>query len=371
MTVLSQTELQNIGRVGGVALECSTLDELRDELFRQIQDTLEATSGVYTRFDRSAGTNGSFRAGFWRGVPDGALERWCQEYQQVDPFVREFLGHIQSGGERVVISSHVVNRRDYVRSAFYCDFLKPQSVHHVLVAGLVRNGEPTGILGLHRPAGARPFESADVLKMSLILPHLSAAVEKVGLVEKLAARQSIIDTLAQDLARSAVLMVDEHFGILLANESATALLRLPAGGAAAASALPAEILRACTELRTEVAAGRRPVRDCRRRFDVIIDGIAMTGIAHANCNDPRALRFIVYFGPDGRRPLHADRLQALGLSDRETEIVHLVSFGLTNLQISARLGISVRTVENHLRSIFAKVNVHNRTSLLLRVSMAQ
>ncbi len=370
MTVLTQNELQNIRRVGGVALECATLDDLRDELFRQIQETLEATSGVYTQFDRNAGDNGRFGAGFSRGVPDGALDQWCEEYQQVDPFVREFLGHIQSGGERVVISSHVVNRRDYVRSAFYCDFLKPQSVHHVLVAGLVRNGEPTGILGLHRPAGARPFSSSDVLKMSLILPNLSAALEKVGLVEKLAARQSIIDTLAQDLARSAVLMVDEHFGILLANESATALLRLPAGSGAA-SALPEGILQACTELRAEVAAGRRPARNCRRRFTVNIDGIPMAGVAQANCIDPRALRYIVYFGPEERRPLHAERLEALGLSEREAEIVHLVSFGLTNLQIGARLGISVRTVENHLRSIFAKVNVHNRTSLLLRVSMEQ
>lgn len=371
MTVLTQTELQNIGHVGGIALECTTLDELRDELFRQIQDTLEATSGVYTRFDRAAGDHGRFRTGFWRGVPDGALDRWCEEYQEVDPFVRAFLGHIRSGGERVVISSHVVDRRDYVRSAFYCDFLKPQAVHHVLVAGLVRNGQPTGILGLHRPAGARPFEGGDVLKMSLILPHLSAALEKVGLVEKLAARQSIIDTLARDLARSAVLMVDEHFGILLANESATALLRLPAGGNAGASALPEGILKACTELRADVAAGRRPVGDCRRRFTATIDGIPMTGVAQANCNDPRALRYIVYFGPEGRRPLHPERLAALGLSGREAEIVHLVSFGLTNLQIGARLGISVRTVENHLRSIFAKVNVHNRTSLLLRVSMEQ
>lgn len=370
MTDLSQNDLQSIRRVGGVALECSTLDELRDELFRQIQETLDATSGVYTRFNPHAGDQGRFTSGFSRGVPDGALDQWCQEYQQVDPFVREFLGHIQSGGERVVISSHVVSRRDYVRSAFYCDFLKPQSVYHVLVAGLVRNGEPIGVLGLHRPVGARPFESADVLKMSLILPHLSAALEKVGMVEKLAARQSIIDTLAQDLARSAVLMVDENYRILLANEAATALLHLPAGGGVDAP-VPDGIKEACSQLRAAAAAGRQPPGDCRCNFTVTIDGIPMTGVAHANCNDPRVLRFIVYFGPEGRRPLHAGRLEALGLSEREAEIVHLVSFGLTNLQIGAKLGISVRTVENHLRSIFAKVNVHNRTSLLLRVSLDQ
>lgn len=52
-----------------------------------------------------------------------------------------------------------------------------------------------------------------------------------------------------------------------------------------------------------------------------------------------------------------------GLSGRETEIVRLVAEGLTNKEIAARLHVSVRTVESHVRHALAKVGRDNRTQL--------
>ncbi|MGN6699970.1 MAG: AAA family ATPase, partial [Thermomicrobiales bacterium] len=51
-----------------------------------------------------------------------------------------------------------------------------------------------------------------------------------------------------------------------------------------------------------------------------------------------------------------------GLSAREVEVVRLVAEGLTNAQIAARLYLSPRTVDQHLRSIFNKLGVENRTA---------
>ena len=48
---------------------------------------------------------------------------------------------------------------------------------------------------------------------------------------------------------------------------------------------------------------------------------------------------------------------------REIEIAHLIVKGMTNPQIAEVLNISVRTVQNHLRAIYDKVHVHNRTAL--------
>lgn len=54
---------------------------------------------------------------------------------------------------------------------------------------------------------------------------------------------------------------------------------------------------------------------------------------------------------------------AMGLSTRELEVVRLVTQGLTDRQIGDHLGISHRTVDNHLRRIFAKVGVATRAGL--------
>ena len=50
------------------------------------------------------------------------------------------------------------------------------------------------------------------------------------------------------------------------------------------------------------------------------------------------------------------------LSKRETEVLELVAEGLTNAQIARRLVLSPLTVNAHLRSIFNKLDVSNRTA---------
>ena len=55
-----------------------------------------------------------------------------------------------------------------------------------------------------------------------------------------------------------------------------------------------------------------------------------------------------------------------GLTERECEVVRLISEGLSNKDIANRLCISSITVRHHLTSIFDKLGVSNRQKLLLR-----
>jgi DNA-binding NarL/FixJ family response regulator len=54
--------------------------------------------------------------------------------------------------------------------------------------------------------------------------------------------------------------------------------------------------------------------------------------------------------------------ESLSLSARESHILYLVTKGLTNAEIGARLFISQNTVANHVKSILLKIGVTNRTS---------
>ncbi len=56
------------------------------------------------------------------------------------------------------------------------------------------------------------------------------------------------------------------------------------------------------------------------------------------------------------------------LTQREQQIVMLASVGLSNKQIAVQLQISQWTVSTHLRRIFAKLNVDNRTAMAYRCS---
>lgn len=58
---------------------------------------------------------------------------------------------------------------------------------------------------------------------------------------------------------------------------------------------------------------------------------------------------------------------SMRLSERETEIMHWVGHGKTNLEIGMILGISQFTVKNHLQRIFRKIDVRNRAQAITRI----
>jgi DNA-binding NarL/FixJ family response regulator len=62
----------------------------------------------------------------------------------------------------------------------------------------------------------------------------------------------------------------------------------------------------------------------------------------------------------------ADRDQADPLTSREREVAALLAQTLSNRQIAARLVLSERTVESHVRSILAKTQCANRTEFVAR-----
>lgn len=58
------------------------------------------------------------------------------------------------------------------------------------------------------------------------------------------------------------------------------------------------------------------------------------------------------------------KMLLMDLTPREREVVSLLSQGLTNAQIGAKLHLSPRTVEKHVTSLFRKTDTTNRSELV-------
>ncbi len=67
----------------------------------------------------------------------------------------------------------------------------------------------------------------------------------------------------------------------------------------------------------------------------------------------------------GHRPPRNRSSWPAGLSDREVEVLRLLSTGLTNAQIAAALVVSPRTAEHHVQHIYARIGVSTRAAAAL------
>jgi LuxR family maltose regulon positive regulatory protein len=54
------------------------------------------------------------------------------------------------------------------------------------------------------------------------------------------------------------------------------------------------------------------------------------------------------------------------LSERETEVLQLITAGFSNQEIADKLFISLNTVRTHTKNINAKLGVHSRTQAIAR-----
>jgi LuxR family maltose regulon positive regulatory protein len=84
-------------------------------------------------------------------------------------------------------------------------------------------------------------------------------------------------------------------------------------------------------------------------------------IREADVLDPAYMERLIRLGEQYSQNL-ATRSPVIRLTDREAQVMELISQGLTNRQIADQLYLSVASVKKHLESIYAKLEVNNKVS---------
>jgi DNA-binding CsgD family transcriptional regulator len=77
-------------------------------------------------------------------------------------------------------------------------------------------------------------------------------------------------------------------------------------------------------------------------------------------------QYAVFFMERQTAPDPIARLRAMGLTQREAEVVRWVAEGKTNSEIGIILGVSELTAKKHLENVFHKLGVENRATVVAR-----
>lgn len=78
----------------------------------------------------------------------------------------------------------------------------------------------------------------------------------------------------------------------------------------------------------------------------------------------RLMRYLAEATPSAERAAFPE------LTDREREVLWLLARGLSNQEVAARMGISLKTARNHVSNILARLQVADRTEAVARARAA-
>lgn len=274
-----------------------------------------------------------------------------------------------AGGPTGVSSLHRATGGNPAASARYRDVLEPAGLGVELRAVLRDRGRPWGAFVLFRESGDRDFDDAELALVGAVAPLLARAVRRSLLVAEVAHRDAPHGP--------GLVLVDVRAGLLelrTASRAARAWLAdvpdgvvqpcgLPVGAVTLVhQALAAPDGTARTRLRTrsgrwvslfaEVLGPDRHSRDSGGDGD----GGAQVSLVLEETR-PQELAEVI-----------AD---AYDLSAREREVARLAVRGCTNREIAAALWLSPHTVQDHLKKVFAKLDVGSRAELTARLFLDQ
>lgn len=345
-------------------LSCASFDQIADRVLEPMASALQASSAVFLGFVDRAGVGVSVGRNRYVGSRPWSVEAYCERFFEADPLMRgqrrAFLLEGQADARSI---DRLPETRAVQDSEYYRRFLQPSDIAHVVGVAIPFCsvlGRELLCLGFHRSCASMPFGGREIALLDRLGAAVASTLTGLAALEALPLSATLIEQLAAPPRGAGFLVLDEDLIVLHASGEAVRELGIEQLDAGTHASLLGALRQ---RLLLQPPRGGDPAQHftLRRHDDGI--AVAVTALAVATINGSR---LIVSTKAQPAAAVDED-CRGLGLSRREIEVARLVCAGCGNCEIAQLLGISIRTVENHLRAIYSKVGVHSRTRLAARL----
>jgi DNA-binding CsgD family transcriptional regulator len=371
---LNPTEIRDVFLASQRILSTVNLEELSRETLRILQNLFQAEKGnLFLAAEDTHRINLDLGKVFTRGVTDKSLRLFRQYYHQLDPFKK--LLKNRSLPPQVMTFAQIIPFAKLLKTEYYNDFLKPQNIHDQLAIYLMSGNQFLGVTALFRPIHSPLFSSADTAKARLIAPILTAALERAISIKKSRELEQAIQSISIDLPYEGILILDPSLRPVYYNNVAAGIISAlhPLKGQIRSFPpdLPDPLHTPALRLASSLQ-GALPKELPRTDPVILATNSAKKVTAHLRVviNEKNTPLILICFNPSNQTSITDTLLKQQGISPRELDIIHLLADGKKNSEIAEVLFISEYTVENHLRAIFRKMDVKNRTALVHKLYTA-
>jgi DNA-binding CsgD family transcriptional regulator len=346
---------------------CSSFALVADRLLEPLASALGASSSVFLEFVERPGVGVGVGKRSYVGARPWSVDAYAERFFRADPLIERRLALLGEADGDETPSVNALPEAGEVRdSDYYHRFLRPSDIAHVVGLSVpFRSGLGRAMLclGFHRRHGSAPFGAAELGLLQQLAPVMRSILSSLAAREALPLSGALVDRITRTHRGSGYLVFDEDLIVLHAGGRASEDLGIAAAGPGDAASGGSLL----GELRRRLLAEPPPAGGAPQQFSLVrpTDALAVGIEAQAVATGSGQRLIVTTSAADARSP--GDACGRYGLTARENEVARLVCAGSSNIGIARTLGIAVRTVENHLRSIYEKAGVRSRTQLAARL----
>ncbi len=368
---INESAIHRIQTIGHELLEMSDIHEFRNQTAHRLSRFFSASTSAFFHWADARGEAAKLERNdilFWQ-LPSEYQDIYFQDVFRDDPLTKWVNGRRHFGATAM---SSIASQNELKTTTLYRQILQPNKQQDILLILFVVNQRLLGHISLTRHQNASLFGPEDVQLANLLAPMLSAAYSEHLTRQQYAKRDNIVDILAS--------LFPGRFFMLL-NESRELIYHSNNSDESVADSL-------CLQPRI-LESLRDKLKEPARTFTM--PGHAPhhmpcwdMGFIHSPIKDQGETvsssfrhHVIIHNGKlfhllwlNANHDSLGDSTQAsrYGLTRREMDVIVKVKEGLNSTEIGKELSISPWTVKNHLQSIYSKVGVNNRISLVKHFS---
>ena len=281
-------------------------------------------------------------------------------------FRRSFLERA-AAPEGVVATSADAELR---RSPYYNEILRRLDAHHVLYGIVREQGAALGQLSLYRPHDAPAFSPRERADLASVMRYVAHGVAR-GKAKPVSGEALAFE----DSEHEAIVVTDRTGHLRHASQKARRLLLL-----ATTSEINPSSLRSGVDERAAKA-----LRQVCARLDAVARGqdsappvLALDSgwgrhvlRAYWLGDDHQAAGALIGVRIQRQEPMILRFVRAMGrlpLSAQQREIALMLARGLSNHEIAETLGLSGNTVAYHIKQLFMRLDVHDRTGAVKAIA---
>ncbi len=362
-----------VTNVSGKVVGLTQVDEIRNAALLYLEPVLKADKSAFFLSQRSDNSLKLTDVAA-RGIEKKYFDYFREHYHRMDPFVNA-MGSLLVSSTPVYTTDELVPYERYVKTEYYNEFIKPQGIYAELIIYLTSSTRLLGVVTFFRPPGRPVFSEEDRVNAQKAAPYLCATLDRALALEDASQKDVMMRSILSGLPHKGIILMNQQMEMVYASETAHSLLSLlspePACGRTATQLrMPTELHQWLDRCKKALHVGDYPEAGEQRLELPIKNTVHHISACLRFVSIPRQRPFFVLMLESVIPELHvAQHLRKLGLTKRQTDVVFLVCEGLSNARISEKLFISEYTVANHIRSVYEKLGVSNRTSLAHYVSI--